>query len=135
MTLAANCGTGLGEWARAMQPTPAVEPFPGPRPFTREESGIFKGRAREARDLRDMLLSYQLVVLHSHSGSGKSSLVNAGLIPLLMEQDFGSFLSARVGGEAPPDMDPAGIRNIYTFNALSSCLGSKSELKAAAQTS
>ena len=116
-----------------MSTTPATpllaEPFPGPRPFSRAESGIFKGRERESRDLRDLVLSYQVVVFHSHSGSGKTSLVNAGLLPLLAVEGIEAYPTARVGGQVPPGIDASRIRNIYTFDAVSSCFGSSIDPK------
>jgi tetratricopeptide (TPR) repeat protein len=112
---------------------PLVEPFPGPRPFSRSESVIFKGRERESRDLRDLVLSYQVVVFHSHSGSGKTSLVNAGLLPLLAVEGIEAQPTARVGGQVPPGLDASRIHNIYSFDAVSSCFGSKLDPKAALQ--
>ena len=117
------------------QPAPVVaEPFPGPRPFVRSEASIFKGRARESRDLRDLVMSYQVVVFHSHSGSGKTSLVNAALLPLLTDAGFERFLTARVGGQPPADIKPSEIANIYTFNALSTSLDSDFHAREALQT-
>jgi tetratricopeptide (TPR) repeat protein len=116
------------------EPAPIVtEPFPGPRPFSRGESEIFRGRVRESRDLRDLVLSYQVVVFHSHSGSGKTSLVNAGLLPLLTDEDIEAYPTARVGGQVPPGLDSSQIRNIYSFNAVSSCFGSNFDPQAVVQ--
>jgi tetratricopeptide (TPR) repeat protein len=97
-------------------------PYPGPRPFTPDESPLFKGRDKESRDVRDLLLSYQVVVLYSKSGAGKSSLVNAGLRPLMIEEGFEVLPVARVGGKVHPGVDLSKIHNIFAFNALSSCL-------------
>jgi hypothetical protein len=60
--------------------------------------------------------------------------VNAGLLPLLAEEGFDSWLAARAGGEAPLEIDASQIRNIYTFNALSSCLRDKFDPHTALQT-
>src|ERR1700741_2478680 len=56
-------------------------PFRGPAPL-REGDPIF-GRDREIRLLHSQLLSDRLVLLHSLSGCGKTSLVEAGLKPKL----------------------------------------------------
>lgn len=61
--------------------TYSENPFRGPNPLG-EGDPIF-GRDRDIRVLRDQLLSDRLVLLHSLSGCGKSSLVEAGLRPLL----------------------------------------------------
>ena len=54
-------------------------PFAGPRPIGQSEP-IF-GRNREITELRHLLIAERLVLLHSPSGAGKTSLINAGIIP------------------------------------------------------
>lgn len=60
-------------------------PFPGLRPFTAEDAPIFFGRGREidglVRQLSDP--ADRFIVVVGASGSGKSSLVAAGLLPAL----------------------------------------------------
>ncbi len=56
-------------------------PFVGPRPIQRGEP--LYGRSAEIRELYNRLTSRRIVVLHSPSGAGKTSLVLAGLIPQL----------------------------------------------------
>ncbi len=63
-------------------------PYVGPRTFTEEERGLFYGRSRELDDLVHLLLAERIVLLHSPSGAGKSSLLQAGLIPKLKELGF-----------------------------------------------
>ncbi|MCE7980087.1 MAG: TIR domain-containing protein [Caldilinea sp. CFX5] len=58
-------------------------PYPGMRSYTEEESNIFFGRSREIEDLTNLLRERRFRVLIGPSGSGKSSLVRAGLIPAL----------------------------------------------------
>jgi WD40 repeat protein len=59
-------------------------PFVGPHPI---ETGrnIF-GRNREIDDLYYLLSAERIVMLHSPSGAGKTSLIQAGLIPRLNER-------------------------------------------------
>ncbi len=64
-----------------MAPMLGPNPFVGPRPFEPGEP-IF-GRDREIKDLYYLLTADRIVVLHSPSGAGKSSLIQAGLIPRL----------------------------------------------------
>jgi conflict system STAND superfamily ATPase len=61
-----------------------VNPFVGPRPL---ETGqrIF-GRDREIEELYYLLSAERIVLLHSPSGAGKSSLIRAGLVPRLAER-------------------------------------------------
>lgn len=75
----------------ATQATAAVAaglacPYPGMRPFTAEEVARFHGRRREIDDLLARLRAgeRELYVI-GPSGSGKSSLVFAGLVPSLRQ--------------------------------------------------
>lgn len=58
-------------------------PFPGLRPFTPDDAPIFFGRGIETDQLIDKVSANRLVCIVGDSGSGKSSLVNAGLLPRL----------------------------------------------------
>jgi formylglycine-generating enzyme required for sulfatase activity len=58
-------------------------PFPGLRAFTPEDAPIFFGRGGEADTLVKRVIESRLVAVVGASGSGKSSLVGAGLIPRL----------------------------------------------------
>jgi tetratricopeptide (TPR) repeat protein len=58
-----------------------TNPYVGPRPF--ETGQTVFGREREVAALRYMLTSERIVLLYSPSGAGKSSLINAGLLPHL----------------------------------------------------
>jgi hypothetical protein len=61
---------------------PDGNPFPGPRPYRRGQP-LFFGRATETEELASLVLSSQAVLLSAPSGFGKSSLVEAGLLPEL----------------------------------------------------
>jgi WD40 repeat protein/energy-coupling factor transporter ATP-binding protein EcfA2 len=58
-------------------------PFPGLRPFDTAEAHLFFGRDQQVLDLTDRLKTNHFVAVLGLSGSGKSSLVRAGLIPSL----------------------------------------------------
>jgi energy-coupling factor transporter ATP-binding protein EcfA2 len=58
-------------------------PFPGLRPFDSHESALFFGRDEQCDDLLARLARNRLVAVVGASGSGKSSLVRAGLLPAL----------------------------------------------------
>jgi hypothetical protein len=61
----------------------AANPFPGLRPFEPHESSLFFGREDQVDDLLARLGRRRLVAVVGMSGSGKSSLVRAGLLPAL----------------------------------------------------
>jgi WD40 repeat protein len=58
-------------------------PWPGLGAFDEAAERFFNGRRREAAALRRMVLQAPLTVLFSASGLGKTSLLQAGLFPLL----------------------------------------------------
>jgi formylglycine-generating enzyme required for sulfatase activity len=59
-------------------------PFPGLRCFLSEEDYLFFGRHEQTEDLLRRLRSNRLVAVVGTSGSGKSSLVRAGLLPAVL---------------------------------------------------
>jgi hypothetical protein len=60
-----------------------TQPFPGLRPFEPEEAHLFFGRERQVDDLLLRLGRSRFTAVVGSSGSGKSSLVRAGLLPAL----------------------------------------------------
>src|SRR3990172_1222192 len=80
-------------------PNPRPNPYVGPRAFETGEQ--LHGREREARELLLFLISQRIVLLHSPSGAGKTSLIQAGLIPRLRDEGFYVLPVARVNLEPP----------------------------------
>jgi hypothetical protein len=99
------------------------KPYVGPRPFGRDEKDLFFGRDCEARDLCSLVVAHPLVLLYAASGAGKSSLVNAGLIPLLEARGYEVLPPARVSGRIPDAIKNTEVDNVYVFNVLSSWAG------------
>ena len=64
----------------------AVCPYRSLRAFQEEHAAFFFGREAFADRLRDAVLGRKLVAVVGPSGSGKSSVVQAGLFPLLRRQ-------------------------------------------------
>jgi len=64
-------------------------PFPGLRPFEAEESHLFFGREGQSDELLARLRRKRFLAVIGTSGSGKSSLVRAGLLPAL----FGGLMA------------------------------------------
>lgn len=62
---------------------PYFNPFPGLRPFSEQDDRLFFGRDAQVDELLDRLQQTRFVGVIGTSGSGKSSLVRAGLIPAL----------------------------------------------------
>ncbi|MEO1259688.1 MAG: hypothetical protein AAFZ15_12865 [Bacteroidota bacterium] len=55
--------------------------YPGPQPFSSADQDLFYGRAKAIRELYRLIQLEQLIVLYAKSGLGKSSLLNAGIVP------------------------------------------------------
>lgn len=58
-------------------------PFPGLRSFTAQEGELFFGCEKQEHELLKRLRRHRLLPVLGSSGSGKSSLIRAGLIPTL----------------------------------------------------
>ncbi len=83
-------------------------PFPGLRPFEFNESHLFFGRDGQVEKLIDKLTHTRFLAVVGTSGSGKSSLVRAGLMPALRSGMMtGARLSWRIAVMRPSN-DPIG---------------------------
>jgi energy-coupling factor transporter ATP-binding protein EcfA2 len=65
-------------------------PFPGLRPFEFDEHELFFGREEQYEQMIAKLSEMRFLAVVGTSGSGKSSLVKAGLLPAL----YGGMMSA-----------------------------------------
>ena len=61
----------------------ARNPFPGLRPYEPEESDLFFGREDDIFEVKERLESTRFLAVVGSSGSGKSSLIRAGVLPAL----------------------------------------------------
>ena len=66
-----------------LKPAVIANPFPGLRPFKQGEEHFFFGRENQTDTLLDKLRQTRFLAVIGSSGSGKSSLVNCGLLPAL----------------------------------------------------
>ncbi len=105
-------------------------PFPGLRPFGFDDHAFFFGRDEQKYALYRLIDHSRFLAVVGSSGSGKSSLVRAGLLPLLEEEtaDAGGRIWARA--EMRPGSEPiAGLAN-----ALAHLSNDPDELVAAARS-
>lgn len=91
------CGADFEEWeprwkeadaavADAMREQGAASPpYPGLARFEPDDQHLFFGRKRTVEKLERLMRDHAVVVLSGPSGSGKSSLLRAGLVPWLRE--------------------------------------------------
>lgn len=59
--------------------------YPGATPFSKDQSRIFFGRDRDIEKMLTLIKVEKKVLLYSKSGLGKTSLLEAGVIPKLQE--------------------------------------------------
>ena len=93
-------------------------PFVGPRPFEKEDSDRFFGRTRETEELLSLIIAHRAVLVYAQSGAGKSSLLRAGVIKRLEDQQYQVLRSARVHGLLPNDVPPESVQNIFVYHAI-----------------
>ena len=79
-------------------------PYPGLRPFEPSDAPLFFGRREQTLELLRRLEEHRFVGVVGLSGSGKSSLVRAGLIPALRADDRNRWHIALMR----PGADPVG---------------------------
>jgi energy-coupling factor transporter ATP-binding protein EcfA2 len=70
--------------AYAVAQNVGANPFPGLRPFTMDECHLFFGREGQVDDILLKLARHRSVTIMGYSGSGKSSLMNCGVVPVLL---------------------------------------------------
>jgi tetratricopeptide (TPR) repeat protein len=97
----------------------AGRPYPGPRPFTVSDRDWFFGRAVEAPLLAESWRNNRLTFVVGPAGRGKSSLLQAGVLPLLADHASDVLPLGRLSYGAT---FPSALltNNRYTFTLLCS---------------
>lgn len=85
-----------------------ANPFPGLRSYNTEESHLFFGRDDQIDELLRKIRVSRFLALIGNSGSGKSSLVKSGLIPILKDGFMGQAGNDWVVTTFRPGYDPIG---------------------------
>ncbi len=114
--------------APAVESKTGTNPYVGPRSFQTGEH--LYGRTREGTELLDLLIAERIVLLYSPSGAGKSSLINAVIIPGMKKEDFRVGPVLRINAEPPRELAGAPEFNRYAYSIISSL---EASLPAAAQ--
>jgi hypothetical protein len=97
-----------------------LQPYVGPRPFSRADQDVFFGRDREANELLSLVIAHSTSLVFGKTGTGKSSLINATLIPLLEQEELQVLPIVRFGDRVHSGVRPEAA-NIYTLDTLT-CL-------------
>lgn len=82
-----------------LPPTPDRNPFMGLSSFNEEDATLFYGRDRVINELLEKIQQRSLVVVSGASGTGKSSVIKAGVLPQLRKQGYHILPIIRPGKE------------------------------------
>ncbi|MGI5499873.1 trypsin-like peptidase domain-containing protein [Lentzea sp. CA-135723] len=97
--------------------TPAQNPYRGLRPFEEEHASLFHGRDEDADRLAELLARQDVVAIAGPSGSGKSSLVRAGLLPRLRAAGA-KIVELGADDEVPGDPEPGTVLVLDQFEEV-----------------
>jgi hypothetical protein len=95
-------------------------PYVGPRAF--RDGELFFGRERDTAGVVNTLVAGRIVLLHSPSGAGKTSLVQAAVLPAMAKRNFQicaqlapRFAAVRVNAPLPEALE---VENRYVASAV-----------------
>lgn len=72
--------------------------YPGVKPFTFDDRKLYFGRDEDIENLSQLISLERLLILYGKSGIGKTSLLNAGVIPRLQKEKNCEIYTIRFGG-------------------------------------
>ena len=101
-----------------MTETRGPNPFVGPVPFERKDADLFFGRVGEVQELISLIVANRVVVLYAASGAGKTSLLDAGVLPLLERQERFEVLPTTRFRHLTAAEVRRGIENVYVHTTL-----------------
>ena len=90
--------------------------YPGVTPFSSQQRELLMGREKDIDAFYQLLMLKQMVVLYGKSGYGKSSLIQAGIIPKLIESqpNLSAYFSIRL---YPKSNDSSGQTPVQTLHS------------------
>jgi tetratricopeptide (TPR) repeat protein len=95
----------------------ARSPYVGLRSFRTEDQDRFFGRLQESHEVATTWRANRLTILYGASGVGKTSLLHAGVIPLLDPDGIDILPVTRVSARATPEIR---VTNPYVLALISS---------------
>ena len=100
-------------------------PWPGLNQFFEDHNGYFRGRDEEKAELFRLVKSETLTILFARSGLGKSSLLQAGLFPLLRQAGY-LPVYVHVRHDDPATDAPPLVSQVYSA-VSEACIASRVE--------
>jgi len=92
-------------------------PFPGSRPFFSSEDQLFFGRDKAVAEVIDLLLKRRFVAMVGASASGKTSLIQSGVIPALLADMKREWVPVYIRpGKRPMESLVRGIQRVFSKN-------------------
>jgi tetratricopeptide (TPR) repeat protein len=95
-------------------------PFPGMRPYDTGEDLLFHGRNHESERAAELWRTRRVTILHGPSGIGKTSLLQAGVVPRLGTAGYKIAPIGRVSHTPVSPSVAAPSRNPFTYALLRS---------------
>ncbi len=95
-------------------------PYPGSRPFSQAEQDLFFGRETEASSLADFWHDNQIALVVGSVASGKTSLLQAGVLPILTQHGAQVLPPGNVTNHAAFPSAALPAHNSYTLALLRS---------------
>jgi hypothetical protein len=83
--------------------------YPGLYSFRAEQKEVFCGRSTDIKELSKLIFIQRKVLLYSKSGIGKTSLLNAGVIPELSKNANFEFITIRFRAATKKSATPADV--------------------------
>ncbi len=80
--------------------------YPGLAPFTADQKDVFFGRKNDIQELSELIFVERKVLLYSKSGYGKTSLLNAGVVPKLSDNKDFEFITIRFRSYTEKNITP-----------------------------
>lgn len=107
---ASLAGDGQINWAQYRTESKITEPYKFLSYYDTTDADIFFGRETVSQSLTAKITTHKLVLINGKSGSGKTSLINAGIIPQLLQQGYFTMVFRDYG--YPTDVIKTGLENL-----------------------
>ncbi len=116
--LASLVENGESEWLRGHRQR--SEPYKFLNYYETTDADIFYGREAVSELLASKISTHKLVLINGQSGSGKTSLINAGVIPKLIQKGYFTMVFRDYG--YPTEVIKNGLASLENINLdLSNC--------------